>query len=311
MGALRIRTPNPIPSHRHLRNLTKSSVMLMAYFEQVPSLQWLAQTPAFVKVIAFFLTWGVLWLPIAIPIAIAVKWQPRKPLPAGQKLAFLASLYPIAPMLVWGFAGTENLPLSHYGLIWHPDVLVSLGRGTGLGIVSLAVMFGLFLRLGWINWLPVSANTPLASVLLPTLLVGLWVGATEELIFRGFLFSELLHDCPVWVAAAISSLIFALLHLVWDLRDTLPQLPGLWLMGMVLVLARAVDGGSLGLAIGLHAGWIWGIASLDTAGAIAYTGTAPEWLTGVGGKPLAGAAGTLLLLATGALLWVLGFGFRL
>ncbi|MBW4494331.1 MAG: CPBP family intramembrane metalloprotease [Oscillatoria princeps RMCB-10] len=281
--------------------------MLMAYFDLVTSLEWLAHTPAFVKVIAFFFTWAALWLPLAIPLAIALKWQPLKPLPAGQKLAFLASLYPIAPMLVWGFARWENLPLSHYGLAWHPDLLVSLGRGTGLAILSLAVMFGLFLRLGWIKWLPASANTPLASVLLSTLLAGLWVGGTEELVFRGFLLSELQQDCPVPVAAVISSLIFALLHLVWDVRDTLPQLPGLWLMGMVLVLARAVDGGSLGLAWGLHAGWIWVIASLDTAGAIAYTGTAPEWLTGVGGKPLAGAAGTLMLLATGALLWGLGF----
>ncbi|WP_017719837.1 CPBP family intramembrane glutamic endopeptidase [Kamptonema formosum] len=281
--------------------------MLMAYFQPATSLEWLAQAPAFVKAIAFFLTWAALWLPVAIPLALALKWQPLKPLPAGQKLAFLASLYPISPLLVWGFARTQNLPLSHYGLAWHPDLFLSLAGGTGLAILSLAVMFGLFLRLGWINRLQATPNTPLASVLLLTALIALPVAGTEELVFRGFLLSELGQDCPVLLAAAISSLIFALLHLIWDVRDTLPQLPGLWLMGMVLVLARAIDGGSLGLAIGLHAGWIWGIASLDTAGAIAYTGTAPEWLTGVGGKPLAGAAGTLLLLATGALLWGLRF----
>jgi hypothetical protein len=65
----------------------------------------------------------------------------------------------------------------------------------------------------------------------------------------------------------------------------MPQLPGLWLMGMVLVLARYVDGGSLGLAWGLHAGWVWAIASLDSAQLITYTGTGSEWVTGKNRKP--------------------------
>ena len=105
------------------------------------------------------------------------------------------------------------------------------------------------------------------------------------------------------MAAAVSSLIFALLHLVWEQQETLPQLPGLWLMGMVLVLARVCDDGNLGLAWGLHAGWIWAIASLDTTRVIRYTGIVPAWMTGLGEKPLAGAAGIFCLLGTGILIW--------
>jgi hypothetical protein len=74
-------------------------------------------------------------------------------------------------------------------------------------------------------------------------------------------------------------------------------------MGMVLVLARFIDGGSLGLAWGLHTGWVWAIASLDTARLITYTGISSEWVTGKNGKPLAGVAGVLCLLATGLILW--------
>ncbi len=75
-------------------------------------------------------------------------------------------------------------------------------------------------------------------------------------------------------------------------------------MGMILVLARFVDGGSLGLAWGIHSGWVWAIASLDTAQLITYTGISSEWVTGKNGKPLAGAAGVLCLVATGVILWL-------
>ncbi|HAJ62065.1 MAG TPA: CPBP family intramembrane metalloprotease domain-containing protein, partial [Cyanobacteria bacterium UBA8543] len=107
------------------------------------------------------------------------------------------------------------------------------------------------------------------------------------------------------VAAAISSVIFALLHLIWDRQDTLPQLPGLWLMGMVLVLARWVDDGSLGLAWGLHAGWICGLTCLDSAELISYTGKGPVWMIGFREQPLAGVAGLLCLLGVGAVLLLL------
>lgn len=261
------------------------------------------EATALIKVMAFFFTWAGFWLPIAIPLAIVLKWHPQKPISVAQKLPLMASLYLIAPLIVWGAAGIENVPFSNYGLAWEPSLFVHLGLGFGLGVFSLAILFGLQWALGWISWQPADISK-LASALLPTLLLGLWVGGTEELIFRGFLLNQLLQDYSIWVAAAISSAIFAILHLVWEVRETLPQLPGLWLLGMVLVLARACDGGSLGLAWGLHAGWIWAIASLDTAQLINYTGTVPAWITGLGKKPLAGGVGILLLLATSSLLWL-------
>jgi len=130
----------------------------------------------------------------------------------------------------------------------------------------------------------------------------MWISATEELIFRGFLQTILQQDYSMLIAAAIASFIFAIAHLIWAAKETLPQLPGLWLMGMVLTLARIADNGSLGLAIGIHAAWIWGITTVDTEGAIKPTSRVPEWITGIAAKPLAGAAGILLLLATAAVL---------
>jgi uncharacterized protein len=149
------------------------------------------------------------------------------------------------------------------------------------------------------------ANIQQIPGIMPSIfLIALLVGGIEELIFRGFLLTELDRDYPVWVAATISSLIFALLHLVWEQRETTPQIPGLWLMGMMLVLAKIADYGSLGIAWGLHAGLVWAIATIDTAQLITYTGKASEWWTGKNKKPLAGAAGIICLLVTSVILWL-------
>ncbi|MBD2186363.1 CPBP family intramembrane metalloprotease [Planktothrix sp. FACHB-1355] len=264
-------------------------------------LLFVAEAPALLRAIAFLLVWVICWLPIAIPIAIALKWHPPKPLEAKQKLPLLASLYLIAPLLLWGIAGVEGVSFSNYGITLNPRILFSMGLGLAGGAIGIAILFAIQWALGWVDW-QIEKDTKLLQILLTTLLIGLWVSGTEELIFRGFLLNELQQDYSIWIAAIISSSIFALLHLVWEIRETLPQLPGLWLMGMVLVSARLVDNGSLGLAWGLHAGWIWGIATIDTAKLVKYTDKVSPWITGFWEKPLAGVMGILCLLATGLVL---------
>ena len=271
-----------------------------------------AEIPALLKVGCFFLLWTIVWLPIALPLAIALKWRPSQSITPSQKLPLLASLYLLAPAVLWVAAYLERVSFANYGLSWDASVLRSLGWGLLFGVAGLAVSFAVQQALGWLKWqhpLQIKLEQTedrrtraVLAVLLPTLGLGLWVSLTEELIFRGFLINQLQQDYSAWVAAAIASLIFALLHLVWEGKENIPQLPGLWLMGMILTLARWVDGGSLGLAIGLHAGWIWAIASLDSLEAIAYTESSSPWLTGLNGKPLAGGMGILFLLATGGVL---------
>ncbi|MEG4234003.1 type II CAAX endopeptidase family protein [Microcoleus sp. Pol11C3] len=272
--------------------------------------------PAIVKIILFFSTWIVVWLPAAIVLAIALKWHPPQPL-GNKKLPLLASLYVIVPFILWATSWIENTSFVDWGWEVQPAVLMSLMRGLGLGIISLVILFGLQLTAGWIELKKSETSTETgekkfnfwslivnpASLL--TLLLAVWISATEELIFRGCLQTILQQDYSVLIAASIASFIFAIAHLIWAAKETLPQLPGLWLMGMVLTLARIADSGSLGLAIGIHAAWIWGITTLDTEGAINPTGRAPEWITGIAAKPLAGVAGILLLLATAAVLFLI------
>lgn len=256
-----------------------------------------------------------MWLPAAIVLAIALKWHPPQPL-GNKKLPLLASLYVIVPFILWATSWIENTSFTNWGWDWQPAVLMSLMRGLGLGIISLVILFGLQLTAGWIDLEKSESSTETVAkkinlwtlifnpASLLTLLLALWISATEELIFRGCLQTILQQDYSVLIAAAIASFIFAIAHLIWAAKETLPQLPGLWLMGMVLTLARIADNGSLGLAIGIHAAWIWGITTVDTEGAINPTGRAPEWITGIAAKPLAGAAGILLLLATATLLFL-------
>ncbi len=286
-------------------DLNLAEIVLLQFLVAIPS--------SLLQVTIFFVAWVCLWLPLAVATKIilakykanSASWQPFEPISAEQKLPLLASLYLIAPLVLWGVNEVFGNDFFSYGLVWDWSVLKSMGRGVGIGVVGLAILFGVQTLLGWVQWQKISKNEILATTL-PIFLLAVWISATEELIFRGFMLTQFQQEYSVYLAATIASLIFAVLHLVWEQKETLPQLPGLWLMGMVLVLARYVDKGNLGLAWGLHSGWVWAIATIDTAKLVTYTGIAPQWVTGKDGKPLAGVAGISFLLATGAVLWWLG-----
>ncbi|BBD65654.1 abortive infection protein [Nostoc commune NIES-4072] len=278
---------------------------LVTYFESPVNalLAFIENAPALVIVMAFFIFWIVCWLPVATVSAILLNWQPPKPLQPEQKMPLLVSLYLLAPLILWGVSWLTNKSFSDYGFVGNLSTIGSLALGFALGVVSLAIVFSGQFGLGWCSFEKTNFKLAL-PILLPIFLIALLVGGIEELVFRGFLFTELAQDYPVWVAAVISSLIFALLHLVWEQHETAPQLPGLWLMGMVLVLARFADRNNLGLAWGLHTGWIWAIATIDTAELISYTGKVSDWFTGKNKKPLAGLAGILCVFGTGVIIWL-------
>ncbi|MBD2134663.1 MAG: lysostaphin resistance A-like protein [Sphaerospermopsis kisseleviana] len=262
----------------------------------------LKNAPVVFFVMAFFMVWVVCWLPLAAISAFILNLQLNKPLQPEQKIPLLVSLYLLVPFILWGINWLGLGSFANYGLVGNISILRSLWLGLGLGVLGLVIVFTCQFWLGWC-YLEKSNIKLIPGILLPISLVALFVGGIEELLFRGFLLITLEKDYPIWLAAIISSLIFALLHLVWEQKETIPQLPGLWLMGMVLVLARLADGGSLGIAWGLHAGWVWAIATIDTAGLITYTGKVSEWVTGKNKKPLAGLAGVLCVLVTGIILW--------
>lgn len=273
----------------------------------------LLNAPAIIKVTLFFWVWGLLWLPIAIVTANALNWHPPQPLNDKQKPILLASLYLMVPLIVWIISEVEHQSFLNYGWVWQAQTGISLITGWSIGTLSLVVLFGLEWVKGWINWHPHLQPTPSDSksgvifpvirTLLLILLLAFWISATEEFVFRGFVQYQLQQDYAIVSAAMITSLIFALTHLIWQVREAIPQLPGLWLMGMVLTLACVYNQGQLGLAIGLHAGWIWGMTSLQTLGTLTYTRQVPQGITGIADQPLAGVMGIIMLLMVAGLLW--------
>ncbi|WP_363319189.1 MULTISPECIES: hypothetical protein [unclassified Microcoleus] len=64
---------------------------------------------------------------------------------------------------------------------------------------------------------------------------------------------------------------------------------------MKLVLKGEASKDRLGLSIGFHAGIVWGYYTINVGKLIRYSGSVPDWVTGVNGNPLAGAIGLLFL----------------
>jgi hypothetical protein len=62
-----------------------------------------------------------------------------------------------------------------------------------------------------------------------------------------------------------------------------------------LVLKGEASKNRLGLSIGLHAGLVWGYYIINIGELVRYSGSVPDWVTGVNGNPLAGAIGLLFL----------------
>ncbi|MGY6530847.1 MAG: CPBP family intramembrane glutamic endopeptidase [Cyanobacterium sp.] len=138
----------------------------------------------------------------------------------------------------------------------------------------------------------ISALTTLPIALLFSLLIS----SVEELIFRGVFKDFLIQDYNIWLTAIISSIIFALLHLIWEQKNTIPQLPGLFLMGMVLFYSVYLQNGNLSMAIGIHGGWVLTLATLDTLNLYEYNSDANPWIWGNQERPLGSAAGIFILL---------------
>lgn len=251
-----------------------------------------------IKIIIFLLVWIIIWLPLAIPLAVRLQWFFGKPLSTKVKIPLLTSLYLLAPLVVWGAIVKEGMSWEECGVIISITTIFWWFLGLLLAVLGLLIMFALEGWCHWLTWQPQKLPV-LRQNSLPLLGLSLLVGMVEELSFRGWILTELQGDYSYWWAGAIASTLFASLHLVWEPGKTWPQLPGLWLMGMVLTLARLVAGGNLGLAWGLHSGWVWILSSFTSSELIVYREETSPWLKGWGNEPLAGLVGILFLLMTG------------
>ena len=249
------------------------------------------------KILSFLGVWTIIWLPIALVVSRTIGWLPTEPLTPKQKLILLASLYILAPEIILWKLNLESLSFADLGLTTSSASLWYVLLGLGLSNLSLVLIFSLESAANLVAWHWQNFKL-LRTLLLPILCLGLLISLVEELIFRGYIFFTLANDSSIWLAAIASSVIFAVLHLIWEREQTLPQLPGLFLMGLVLIAARVLSDDTIYFAIGLHAGWICGLTCIDEANLLTYKHQ-DHWFTGIKQQPLAGIAGILCLIITG------------
>lgn len=272
----------------------------------------LARQPPLLRVFVFMATIVLVWLPLALPLYWA---SAQGKLPGGDLIP-TALLY-----------GVFLLGLPHWQRRVHQTRhgwrLLGftgghrLGRGLilgiGLGVISFTIMVGVQLALGWatLNVQSLQLSSLVASAFLGAL-TAMAVAWSEELLFRGWLLWELEQGSSPRLALVLNSLIFALVHFIKPLATLLallPQLLGLWLLGVILVWARRLAlpplprQTTLGVAVGLHGGLVWGYYLVDVADLLDVTGRVPAWVTGVGGNPLAGLLGMTLLGCLAVLLY--------
>jgi CAAX amino terminal protease family. len=191
---------------------------------------------------------------------------------------------------VWG----QSAPYRYYGLTWSSPSFREFLLGLAIALGSFSALLLLQVGLGWLRVQEVDLLPAIGS----GALTALGVGFAEELLFRGWLLTELEQDLSLSSALWANSLIFAVLHFLKPLEvimQTWVQFPGLVLLGMILVWARRLTAGRLSMAIALHSGLVWAYYIVNTTQLIVPNGTVPDWLTGIGGNPLAGLMGLTFL----------------
>ncbi len=253
----------------------------------MPNLAKLAAYPAPVRILAFVGLLLILWLPLAL---LGYQLLPTQ---VSGTLA-LVVLYTEFLWLTgwWGrIVHQEPRMLQRYGFVWTATNGRYLGQGLGIGLVSLLAMFVFQGAMGWVSW-QVPVNPGKAAI--EGLLVATAIGIAEELLFRGWLLDELERDYPPSIVLYATSSLFAVLHFIKPIAvilQTWPQFAGLMLLGIALVWAKRAARGLLGLAIGLHAGLVWGYYIVNVGQLVTYTNRVPAWVTGIDRNPLAGLVG--------------------
>jgi membrane protease YdiL (CAAX protease family) len=246
-------------------------------------------SPVFLRVLCFLGILLLVTLPISLPLRLWLGQSSELGLGIFLYVAFVIEVGWWGRR-VWG----QSAPYGYYGL----TVKSPSGReflwGLAIALVSFSALMLLQVGLGWL----VVREADLIPAILSGALTAFGVGFAEELLFRGWLLTELERDLDPTAALWANSLIFAVLHFIKPLEviwQTWVQFPGLVLLGMILVWARRLTAGRLSMAIALHSGLVWAYYIVNTTQWIVPNGTAPEWLTGIGGNPLAGLMGLAFL----------------
>jgi uncharacterized protein len=265
----------------------------------ITSLQRIARYPAPIRILTFLLALVLGWSPFALGIYVYFSSTKNLQDPEVTNLLNILvmgglGVFFLLVLPIWSRLVYDRPHIFRYlGLIGSRQNGWGLLQGWLHGFLATALLFYLQSLLGWLEWQP--AQRPWSEIISGGLLSSFGVALGEELFFRGWLLAELESDYRPQTAMWSNGLIFAILHFLKPLAamlSQLPQFPGLWLMGMVLVVAKRSQDQLLGISIGLHAGMIGVIYLVDVGQIVKYNNRAANWITG-GGMPTAGLMGII------------------
>ncbi|MFB2839459.1 CPBP family intramembrane glutamic endopeptidase [Floridanema evergladense] len=261
----------------------------------------IASYPTLIRVGIFLLALLVLWLPIATLIYF---WVSDTNLVTILTMGLLFVGF-LLWLQFWGkLVYQQSNLLQSYGLSVTRKNALELLKGLDIGLFLTLTLFFVEGKLGWLGW---QNSEQLPRVILEGLISALGVGFAEELVFRGWLLDELERDYSPQISLWVSSWLYALLHFIKPLPEiirTFPQFPALVLLGLTFVWAKRGSRGRLGLAIGLHAGLVWGYYIINVGQLVRYSDRVPPWITGIDGNPLSGLMGLAFLLAIAYAFWL-------
>ena len=188
----------------------------------------------------------------------------------------------------WIFLGINSLRKT--------QIIKSLLKGLSISLCLITlVLTPLFLG-PWVQEISFISRFSLINAIV----LGLGVGIAEELLFRGWLFTEMSKLLGHRLGILIQAIIFSLAHIRFklDLIELIPLLVGLFLLGIVLAIRRIIDQGSLWGSIGIHGGLV-GIWFAINSGLIKFASNTPSWLIGPGDhapNPIGGLVAILALI---------------
>ncbi len=208
----------------------------------------------------------------------------------------------------------EQLPFRALGCSLRTGWLKDLGVGSALGSASLllAALLAVATRGVHFGLDQVSAGS-IGKTLTISALVFVFAAAAEEMLFRGYPLQTLTRANLAWVGVFLTSVPFAAAHLynphvVPGLTFLNTALAGVWLASAYLRTRR------LWFPLGLHWSWNWAQASLlglpvsginriAPAPLLHAMNSGPDWLTGGAYGIEGGAACTVALLVSTAVIW--------
>ncbi|WP_199194132.1 CPBP family intramembrane glutamic endopeptidase [Pleurocapsa sp. CCALA 161] len=242
----------------------------------------------------FFGALSILWLPVALPIYWLLRADSNLATILTMALLFVELLF---LWQIWGrFVYGDRYIYRRYGLVRNRKNLQEFLQGLAIGFWLCLGLFITEALLGWIEVIHPSAS--LIRIIIEGLLSAIGIALAEELLFRGWLLDELQRNYRQKTCIWITAIAYALAHFlkpVEEIMRTAITFPALVLLGIALVLAKDKYGDYLGIAIGLHAGLVWGYYIVNVGQLIEYTNRVPVWVTGIDGNPIAGLMGLVFL----------------